>query len=278
MPNMIPCINQATVLPLDTLDFLVQARDAGFRLVELDITKLEEAVQRHGLPKVKDTVTAADVKIVSLNAIENYPILSSNEIRSSLERCEGIFKLSRELECEVAVVNPNEYHAPMRRRTELAFDSFIRKTTKIARQYSVRMAYEFVAYENRIYNTLAASLEGLSRWDSDVTIGLVLDIFHLFRSGEAVSQIPERMMNRVWIFHVNDAPPMPMSELNDSHRVLPGDGVINIQKSLEELGRAGFSGPVSLELFNRSYWEKPAAEVLRESWDRLQELLRSAVR
>ena len=39
---MIPCINQATVLPTDTLEFIVQARKAGFKLVEFDITKLED--------------------------------------------------------------------------------------------------------------------------------------------------------------------------------------------------------------------------------------------
>jgi 2-keto-myo-inositol isomerase len=275
---MIPCINQATVLPLDTLEFIIEAREAGFRLVELDIMKLEEAIQRHGLSTVKDTVSSAEVRVVSLNAIENYPILTPNDMEETLDRCERIFKLSKELGCEIVVVNPNEYAPATRMQTELAFDSFIKKAVRLSSQFSVRLGYEFVAYGNRIVNTLADSLRGLSRWNSESQLGLVLDIFHLFRTGEEITQIPVRMINRVWIFHVNDAPPLPMSVLKDSDRVFPGEGVINVQKAVEELERAGFSGPVSLELFNQDYWGRPAAQVLHESWDRLQRLLESTVR
>ena len=261
------------MLPTDTLEFIIRAREAGFRLIEFDITRLEDAIKKYGLPKIKDTIGSAGVKIVSLNAIENYPILSSDEMKRSLDRCERIFRLSRELGCGVVVVNPSEYTPSTHMPTEAAFDLLIEKLVPISSQFSVRLGYEFVAYENRIINTLADSLRGLSRWDWGQQIGLVLDVFHLFRTGEEISQIPADIMNRVWIFHVNDAPPLPISVLKDSDRVFPGEGVVNVQKFMNELEKAGFDGPVSLELFNQTYWKRPATQVLRESWDRLQTLL-----
>ena len=269
---MIPCINQATVLPTDTLEFIVKAREAGFRLIEFDITRLEDGVQKHGMGRIKDLIKSTGVKVVSLNAIENFPILTADEMKSSIDRCERIFELSRSLGCEVVVVNPSEYSPSTQTQMETAFDSFMKKLAPIASRFSVKLGYEFVAYPNRIVNTLAESLRGLSRWGWETQFGLVLDVFHLFRTGEEISQIPTSMMNQVWIFHVNDAPPLPISVLKDSDRVFPGDGVVNIRKSLRELERAGFNGPVSLELFNQKYWERPAAQVLQESWDRLEEL------
>jgi 2-keto-myo-inositol isomerase len=271
MGKMMPCINQATVLPTDTLEFIVKAKEVGFRLVELDIAKLEDAVQRYGLPKLKETIKGREMKIISLNAIENYPILARNDMMESLARCERIFKLSRDLECQIVVVNPNEFESGNGSEMQEAFDSLITRAAEIASKFSVRLGYEFVAYENRIINTLAESLNGLSRWSSD--IGLVLDVFHLFRTGESITQIPDRLMNRVWIFHVNDAPQMPLSALKDSDRVFPGEGVVNVKEALAELESKGFAGPVSLELFNANYWKRPTTVILKRSWDNLESLL-----
>jgi 2-keto-myo-inositol isomerase len=199
-------------------------------------------------------------------------------MKESLDRCEKIFKLSKELECDIVVVNPNEFAPSMKKRTEVAFDSFITKASQLSSEYSVKLGYEFVAYENRIVNTLAESLKGLQRWDSEERVGLVLDIFHLFRTGEELTQIPQGMRNRVWIFHVNDAPSLPLPVLKDTDRVFPGEGIVNVKKALEELEKAGFSGPVSLELFNQSYWNRPGSQVLGESWDRLQRVMPSTSR
>jgi 2-keto-myo-inositol isomerase len=268
---MIPCINQATVLPTDTLEFIDCAKEVGFRLVEFDVTKLEEAVQTHGLARIKEAIKSRKMKVISLNAIENYPILTKDDMTKSLDRCERIFKLSQELECEIVVVNPNEFEFEMRAETEKAFDSFITRAAEIAATFSVKLGYEFVAYENRIINTLRDSLGSLSKWDAGV--GLVLDVFHLFRTGERVTGVPDPIMNRVWIFHVNDAPQIRLTALKDADRVFPGEGVVDVKETLRELGAKGFAGPVSLELFNALYWKQPTRIILKRSWDSLASLL-----
>ena len=65
-------------------------------------------------------------------------------------------------------------------------------------------------------------------------------------------------------FHVNDYPAEPPREqLNDSHRVMPGDGVAPMGPILRDLRDIGFRGWLSLELFNRDYWKKPALETAK---------------
>ncbi len=272
--KMIPCINQATVLPADTLEFIDEAKKAGFSLLEFDIAKLEETLQKHGLSKLKEVLDRNKIQVVSLNAIENFPILTESEMASSLVRCEKIFRLSRDLKCDLVVVNPNEFEEGKRAETQSAFDLFVDRAAEIAARFSVRLSYEFVSYENRIFNTLAESLRGLSRWGSGV--GLVLDVFHLYRSGEKLTQIPDSLMDRMWVFHVNDAPQAPISALRDTDRVFPGEGVVNVREALGVLEARGFAGPVSLELFNAKAWKQPAAAVLGKSWNSLEGLLRNS--
>ena len=274
MRKMIPCINQATVLPADTLEFVEEAKRAGFNLIEFDIAKLEEVAEKHGFPELKEIIDRNQVEVVSLNAIENFPILTESEMASSLVRCERVFKLSRDLGCGLVVVNPNEFSEGKREEMQRAFDLFVDQAAEIATGFSVRLGYEFVSYENRVFNTLAESLRGLSRWGSRV--GLVLDVFHLYRSGEKLTQIPDPLIDRMWVFHVNDAPQAPISILRDTDRVFPGEGVVNVREALGVLEQRGFAGPVSLELFNATYWKKPTAAVLRRSWESLDGLLRKS--
>ena len=59
--------------------------------------------------------------------------------------------------------------------------------------------------------------------------------------------------------------------IGDGDRVYPGDGVAPLTKILKTLMSNGFRGALSLELFNRSYWEKPAVEVIQTGLAKMKE-------
>ncbi len=62
--------------------------------------------------------------------------------------------------------------------------------------------------------------------------------------------------------HMNDYPAKPpRPTIKDEHRVFPGDGIAPISKILRSLFAGGLDGTLSLELFNKQYWERPAEEV-----------------
>ena len=68
--------------------------------------------------------------------------------------------------------------------------------------------------------------------------------------------------NAVQVFHMNDYPANPpRAEMNDSHRVYPGDGIAHLDKLFKDLRHIGFRGALSLELFNREYWQRDPLSV-----------------
>ncbi len=85
---------------------------------------------------------------------------------------------------------------------------------------------------------------------------LLLDVYHLFRGGnrfESLSQISGKSLK---VFHINDYPAEPAREkMTDGDRVFPGDGVAPIRSIVRTLRENGFCRSLSLELFNKSYWE-----------------------
>ena len=265
---MRPCINQATVLTTETKKFLDGVK-SHFSHVELDISKVEESIAKDGIAALKKSLIDNAITVVSLNAIENYPILTESEMTKSLRRCTEVIELSNSLNCDIVVVNPNEV-GTNQGEIRARFDEFMIRTAKIGEDNNIRVGFEYVSYDDRIVNSLCQSLNGLSKWSKQ--IGLVLDIFHLYRSGETINQIPLKDLRKLWIVHVNDAPNIPISQVRDSDRVMPLEGIINLRECINQLRTMSFDGPVSVELFNRKYWEMDPDQVIEKARHSLKEL------
>jgi sugar phosphate isomerase/epimerase len=76
---------------------------------------------------------------------------------------------------------------------------------------------------------------------------------------------------------VNDYPSgMSREKANDSDRVYPGDGSAPIVTLLRDLQFIGYRGVLSLELFNRDYWNQDALTVARTGREKIQALVQRA--
>jgi sugar phosphate isomerase/epimerase len=63
---------------------------------------------------------------------------------------------------------------------------------------------------------------------------------------------------------MNDYPVKPpRAEIRDEHRIYPGDGIAPLKELLRDLRTIGFSGMLSLELFNREYWKQDPLEAAK---------------
>jgi len=270
MKVMFPCINQATVMTTDTLKFLQTARKYSFSHVEFDIAKVEECIAKNGASPLKQALKENGISVVSLNAIENYPILSNDDLDKSTERCARVFALCNLLECEIVVVNPSDAEPTQRPLMLERFNRFMNEIIKIADKYNVRLGFEYVSYDSRVINSLAQSIEYVDKFGDD--IGLVLDIFHMYRSRESVALLPSRLMSRLYAFHVNDAPAKVIIDVRDSDRIFPMEGVIDSRTSIAMLRDRKFAGPVSVELFNEKYWSMDADAVISKAKASLEAL------
>lgn len=107
---------------------------------------------------------------------------------------------------------------------------------------------------------------------------VLADVYHLFRGGSDFSAL--RLLSRpmLQVFHMNDYPAdPPRDKLNDGHRVFPGDGVAPMKQILKDLLAGGPGVVLSLELFNRQYWEQDALEVARAGLGKMKTALAQAM-
>ena len=82
-------------------------------------------------------------------------------------------------------------------------------------------------------------------------VGLLLDSWHWYTSGDDAETLRSLTREDVVDVHINDAPDRPREEQIDNERALPGaTGVIDIATFLQELNRMGYDGPITAEPFS----------------------------
>ena len=98
------------------------------------------------------------------------------------------------------------------------------------------------------------------------------DVYHLFRGGSNFNALKMLDGSLIDIFHMNDYPAnIPREEQTDADRVYPGDGAAPMKRILTDLVNMGGEKVLSLELFNRSYWEEDPLEVARTGLHKMKQ-------
>jgi sugar phosphate isomerase/epimerase len=114
------------------------------------------------------------------------------------------------------------------------------------------------AADRSVIVTLAEATDLAMKFDSAV-VGVVVDVYHVWWDPQLNAEI-DRAKGRILGFHVSEWPvPLPDTLMG---RVMMGDGVIELRRIRSAVGRAGFSGPIEVEIFNHDIWKMDVDSVL----------------
>lgn len=104
------------------------------------------------------------------------------------------------------------------------------------------------------------------------------DFYHIYKGNNEMTGLGMIEASRMPLFHINDYPAEPLiADIADKDRVFPGDGVCPLIETIAMLLRHGFRGTFSLELFNPTYWKRPADEVAQEGYRKSKSVIEQAV-
>ncbi|MGI8982915.1 MAG: sugar phosphate isomerase/epimerase family protein [Pirellulaceae bacterium] len=104
------------------------------------------------------------------------------------------------------------------------------------------------------------------------------DVYHLYKGGSEFHGLRMVSSAAIQVFHMNDYPKdFPRATIKDADRVYPGDGIAPLGDVLRTLFAGGFSGVLSLELFNPEYWKQDALLVATTGLEKMKESVAKAV-
>jgi 2-keto-myo-inositol isomerase len=106
---------------------------------------------------------------------------------------------------------------------------------------------------------------------------VLADVFHLYKGGSPFEGLRLASGIALQVFHMNDYPAdPPRDKINDSFRIYPGDGVAPLTQILRDLRATGGRKVLSLELFNRQYWQQDASEVAKNGLMKMKAAVQKA--
>ena len=130
---------------------------------------------------------------------------------------------------------------PGRRREGL--EEAVAALAEVCRREGSALAFEFMGFEWSAVRTLADALA--------VHPGpVVVDTFHWMLGDGSLADLRACDPARIAVVHVSDAPTADLARLDDADRVLPGEGVLQLDGFYRTLTAAGYDGVLSVELFS----------------------------
>lgn len=125
----------------------------------------------------------------------------------------------------------------------------LHEAAEIARPHNVTLMVEFTRLSTLV-NNLRTSLE-LVRTMNHPNIRFMLDVYHFWAGPSKFEDLDLLAPGEVHHVHFADTPSAPRLEVAQrKDRAFPGEGVAPLRKILDKLVEKGYSGPLSLELFD----------------------------
>jgi 2-keto-myo-inositol isomerase len=107
---------------------------------------------------------------------------------------------------------------------------------------------------------------------------ILADVYHLYKGGSGFEGVNLLSGPAMHVLHMNDYPAdPPRAAITDAHRIYPGEGIAPLKVFLRDLRRIGFRGVLSLELFNREYWQRDALAVARTGLEKMKAVVASSL-
>ena len=186
-------------------------------------------------------------------------------LAANLRRAEAKFRLMSRLGMDTILVCSNVATASIDddglRAEQLA------ALAALAQDHGVKVAYEALAWGKYVNDYEHA--HRLVETVGHPNLGTCLDSFHILSRDWDTAPIESFNPEKIFFVQVADAPKLSLDVLSWSRhfRVFPGEGQFDLAKFLGHVVRAGYTGPVSLEVFNdvfrQSDVERTAVDAMR---------------
>jgi len=259
-------LNGATTMKADLATDLRAAHAAGFDFVEIWAAKLRTFLKTSSAADLRKLFDESGLEPLSINSIEHVTFRSPADYAGIKAECEELGSLAATLRCPYIVVVPGRLpeQAPS---LEEMIDESVRVLTDlsaIAERHGVALAFEFLGQADCSVQTLELADEIVKRVGRP-DVGLVIDSFHFYAGGSTIDMIETLEPESLFVFHINDAENLPREQLQDSHRLLPGLGILPLADMLKAFKRIGYDRVASVEIFRPEYWERDPFELARDA-------------
>ena len=104
----------------------------------------------------------------------------------------------------------------------------------------------------------------------------MLDFYHFWAGLSKFEDLEMVRPGELHHVHYQDVPDLPREILDNTTREIPGDGVAPVEKTIRAVLKAGYTGPLSVELFYPRFQKGDPYQVAMEIRTKSEAVMRRA--
>ena len=245
----------------DFKDRVEACAKVGFKGIGFWHSDLDMILTKWTLPEMKTILDANGMKYIEIEFLADW-FRDGEEKRQSDIRKKKLFEVYEALGARHLKVGDFEHKdTPMPKVIE-SFASLC----KDADQHGVRVVYELMPFAmvDNIPDTLTM-LKGAGAKNG----GVIFDMWHMAKMGVPYEQIASFPMEYFFAVEINDGTfkcSWSLLEDTTNHRLLCGDGEFDIRGFLGACWKAGYRGPVGIEVLNKELRTRPLDELASRAY------------
>ncbi len=274
------CLNMSTIQnkgqKIDVQEQIRIAAKAGYNGVELwlrDIQKFTEAGGKLG--ELRRQISDAGLTVDSAIAFGKWLVDDDTARKQGLEECGRDMEIIRELGGRRIAAPPTGMTDKPLMNLDVAGERY-RALLEVGRARECTPQIEVWGHSTNCYSLKQVLYICAAAQHPDACI--LPDVYHLYKGGSDFSDLGLLAGPKVQCFHMNDYPATPpRKEIKDEHRVYPGDGIAPLKSILKTMIDSGFAGALSLELFNREYWQQDPQAVASTGLAKMKAAVANAI-
>ncbi|MGE8497819.1 MAG: 3-dehydroshikimate dehydratase QuiC [Pseudomonas sp.] len=259
MQRSIATVSLSGTLP-EKLEAIAAAGFDGVEIFENDLLYYD------GSPRdVRRMCADLGIAITLFQPFRDFEGCRRDRLARNLDRAERKFDLMQELGTDLVLVCSNVAADSLGEEAILVDD--LRLLGEHAGARGLRIGYEALAWGRHV-NTYQ-QVWNLVRQADHPAVGVILDSFHTLSLKGDPAAIREIPGDKIFFVQMADAPILAMDVLEWSRhfRCFPGQGEFDLPGFLAPIIQTGYTGPLSLEIFNDGFRAAPpranAADGLR---------------
>jgi sugar phosphate isomerase/epimerase len=267
---MKPCISEVTTIGASFDEDVKAYSAAGFRAMEVWLTKLETHLEKHSLADTQKLLEDHQMSLAAASYQGGLLISQGEErkvhfdhFRRRLDLCQGL-KIPLVL---VIADFAGEIDSTSLQRSLVS----LKQAAQWGAGANVRLGLEFRSSAS-FCTSLDTAISVVTQC-SESNLGVCLDLFHYYTGPSKLEDLglltPE---NLAWV-QLCDLSGVPRELARDADRILPGEGDFLLDPIIARLRAIKFDGYLSVELMNPLLWEMKGSQVAEMGMKAMERLV-----
>jgi len=268
--------NEATALGCEGQSLMADLEACekyGFDYIEIRFDCIREYLKDHSLEDLANWFATHKLKPWAYNTLEYFNLRDEGGVKEIDEHLDFIIEVCNAIGMKMLITVPTfdvghytieEIHEEAVKRIQYLAD-------KVA-PYGIRVSLEFCGHPKCSINQFGTAYDVVEAANRE-NVGITLDTFHFHGMDSNWEDLERADGKKIFALHLNDTENLPIGQMEDIHRLWPGEGCLNHDRTFKILKEIGFDGVCTVEEFRPEYYELDHDENVRIAKEKTVALL-----